>query len=191
MKTGLNRFLAQMPVALLAAFCSGCATPALWRHTATHDWNPMSVDHMLLFTNLTQPPEVVVLFNQSAKDGKTYDIRAVGWRISRPAEELAITPHAIYQLTNSLGNMRDIRICNPAELPENISASWSDYAVLDWTGRQLTLHVAGVPSGPYTLPATRQKANLGLRACVMPIAIATDAAITGAVIFIIGAGGYH
>ncbi len=204
MKIQFARLLIALPAVLLTAFTSGCATPALWRHTASHEWKSGRPTQILLITDTNQQRDVVVLFRQNAQEGATNEYpqtkrrflgfnlnpngfptnvsRTVGWRISQPPEQLALTPKAIRQLTNSSCNVQSVPIHEAREaVPGNAMSPSTAFAVWNAMDRQLAVHGESLPSGPVTLPCTSQKQNTALRVVATPAAIVGDAALAGSV----------
>ena len=176
---------------LLAALASGCVTPALWQSTARREWKPNPPDCVVLMSNPNQQREVAVVFRQFAQVGATTESRRAGWYVSQSPEQLALTSQAIGQLTNSCGERQSIPMFVADNVPPDASCQSPGYAVWDSRDDQLTIHIDGLPSGPFTLPTTHQKRQTAARIIVLPLAIAADTAITGAVIFALGASGYH
>jgi hypothetical protein len=203
MKIQFARLLIYLPAVLLTACTSGCATSALWRHTASHEWKSGRPTQVLLITDTNQQRDVAILFRQNAQDGATNELkkegrpflgfnigpftspptfttRNVAWRISQPPEQLALTPKTIRQLTNSCCNVQPIPIYDAREaVPGNEISPSAAFAVWNATDRQLTVHGETLPSGPFTLPSTSQKQNTALRVVATPAAIVADAALVG------------
>jgi hypothetical protein len=174
---------------LLAALACGCATPALWKSTAGREWKPMAPDHVMLLTNINQQREVVVLFHQIAAVGKTNSLRIVGWRLGQSSGELAITPRAIDQLTNSCGQFAPVPLFLAGAVPANASSQAPGYAIWNSMDQQLTVYLDGYPCGPYLLPTTRTDRRTALRVLGLPFAVAADAAIVLISLSVAGLGG--
>ncbi len=180
-----------MALGLLAALAAGCVTPALWKSTARREWKPNPPDCLVLLTHPDQQREVAVLFRQFAQVGATTECRNVGWRASRPPEQLALTPQAIGQLTNSCGERQSIPMFVEGSVPETASSTPPGYAVWHAPDKQLRVHIDGLPSGPFTLPTTEQKRQTAARIIVLPLAVAADTALVlGAIMAMGGAGGF-
>ena len=181
-----------MALVFVTALAAGCATPALWKNTARREWKPNPLDGVVLVSTTNQQREVVVLFRQFALVGTTSECRKAGWAVSQSPEQLALAPHAVGQLTNSCGGeLQTIPMFLAGNVPETASSTPPGYAVWHAADDQLTVHIDGLPAGPFTLPTTQQKRRTSERIIVLPLAVAVDAAITGAVLFAVGASGMH
>lgn len=191
MNTGFTRLLAFLPLLLLAALTPGCATPALWKHTAACDWKPKQPDRVLLITDTNEQREVALFFVQHQTQRKKALYRNVGWNVSQPPDKLAVTPKTISQFTNSCRAFQTVPLYEQAIVPDHASSQPPGYAVWNSTTGQIAVHIDGFPSGPYTLPATSRERNTALRVCAMPFAIAADGAIIAALIFVLGGAGHH
>ncbi len=180
---------------VLGVFMTGCATPALWKQTAAHDWQSSPPDQLLLVDSTNHEPAVIVLFRQS-EAGASRVVRNVGWRLGQPNNELALGPQAIYQLTNACPAPKTIPLwINSGDVRPDPTIPPSGCAVWNSSDRNLTIHIPEVSPGPFELPASNEEPKTALRICVLPLAVAADAAIVGAVLFALclggGAGGPH
>jgi hypothetical protein len=178
-----------LSLVLLAALAGGCATPALWKSTARREWKPSTPDQVVLITNTNHQRAVAVFFCQVARVEGTTTSRDVGWRLGQSPKELALTPRAIGQLTNSCGEFRSVPLFLAGGVPPDASSQSPGYAVWNSTDQQLTVYLDGYPCGPYLLPTTQTDQHTAMRALGMPFALAADAAIgLGAIIWWIGPG---
>jgi len=173
----------------------GCATPALWKQTAARGWKPNPPDQLLLVDSTNHEPAVIVLFRQSAT-GASGVVRNVGWRLDQPNTELAVGPQAIHQLTNACPAPKTIPLSiDSSDVLLDPTIPPSSYAVWNPKTHNLTVHVPNFPPGPHKLPTSNEEQQTSLRICVLPLAIAADTAIVGAVLFALclggGAGGPH
>jgi len=133
---------------------------------------------------------VAVLFRQFAQVGATSKCRNVGWRVSQPPEQLALTPQAIGQLTNSCGGeLQTIPMFLEGNVPPDTSSKSPGYAVWHSPYDQLTIHIDGLPPGPITLPTTQQPRQTATRIIVLPLAVAADTALALGAIMVMGAPG--
>jgi hypothetical protein len=168
-----------VPAAVLTILTTSCATPALWKCTAAREWKPYRPDQVILVTDTNQQREVVVVFTQFANSESTSDSRDVGWRVSQPPKEVALTKETIGLLTNSLCQSKLVpMLFDGQESPDEYSLA-SGYTVWNSPNQQLTIHIPGLPSGPYTLPTSHQKRRTALRVFLLPLAVTADAAIVG------------
>lgn len=195
MKTPSFQLSNLLALVLLAALASGCATPALWKSTACREWKPMTPDHVVLITNTNRQRAVAVFFRQIATVGTTSTSRNVGWLLGQSPGELALTPRAIGQLTNSYSELRSIPLFLADAVPTNASSQSSGYAVWNSPDQQLAVYLDGYPCGPYLLPTTQIEKRTAMRVLGMPFAVAADAVIgLGAItwmaepMFVAGAG---
>ena len=135
----LGNLLSQV---LLAAVACGCATPALWKSTARREWRPVAPDHVVLITDTNHQHAVVVLFGQIAAVGKTNTFRNVGWRVGQSPRELALTPRAINQHTNSCGEFGSVPLFLAGGVPANASSQSPGYAIWNSMDQQLTVYLS-------------------------------------------------
>jgi hypothetical protein len=174
MKIEFSRLPAFLPVMLLTAFTSGCATPALWDRTSEFQWKPLPIAQVVVITDTNHQSDTVIVFKQSANIRLTHMFREVGWRVSQSADELAVTHQAIRQLTNSVGGSESLTVYRSGKVSINASSQPPGYAVLDSTNEQITIHRDGLPPGPYTLPPSTHPKNTTLRVVLTPLALAAD-----------------
>ena len=174
MKIEFSRLPAFLPVMLLTAFTSGCATPGLWDRTSEFQWKPVPIAQVVVITDTNHQSDPVIVFKQSANIRLTHMFREVGWRVSQSPDELAVTHKAIRQLTNSVGRSESLPVYRSGKVPINASSQPLGYAVLDSTNEQITIHRDGFPPGPYTLPPSTHPKNTTLRVVLMPLAVAAD-----------------
>ncbi len=161
-------------VLLLLTFTMGCATPYLWNHTSSFQWRPLPAVRVLAVTDTNRQCETVVLFKQSAKVDINYFSRDVGWRLSQPPDNLATTSRAIRQLTNSASAVESLPVYAPGKVPVNATSQPPGYAVLNRTNEELAIYRNGLPSGPYTLPASPHPKNTTQRVLLTPLAVLAD-----------------
>jgi hypothetical protein len=179
-------------LALLAGLASGCATPALWHRTSAFEWNPAwYTAEVLLPANTNQPSAPIVLFEQMAQFGpNTFIYRNVGWRVGQPPGTLADTRQAIRQLTNSAARFLSVRVYHSTlakyRAPTHESSRPPGYALINDTNYQLTLHIDGLPPGPYTLPSSYHPKKTAERVVLAPFAVVLDVPVTafGIVLFL-------
>ena len=181
---GASRLLNALTVVLLAAFGCGCATPALWHGTAARHWRPGSPDQVLLCTSTNQQPDVAVFFTQSAATKGLTESRCVVWCLGQPPTRLLIGTNAVRQFTNSLSRTQTVPLILAGETPPAPPATTPSHAVWSSTNHQLTVHIEGLPPGPFALPASHQRTRVALRVLVLPFALATDAVIGLGAIFV-------
>jgi len=174
MKIGFARVQALLPVILLAAFTSGCATPALWDRTSEFQWKPLPIAQVVVITDTNHQSDTVIVFKQSANVRLTHMFRDVGWRVSQSPDELAITHQAIRQLTNSGSGSESLPVYRSGKVPINATSQPPGYAILDSTNEQITVHRDRLQPGPYTLPASTHPKNTTLRVVLTPLAMAAD-----------------
>ncbi len=177
-----------LPILLLGL--SGCATPALWKHTAARDWTPESYNARLFLASTNSEQDVIVVFRQSATVGKKLHYRLVAWNSSRPSSELAVGRKAVRQLTNSWEQVQILN-CFPrdAVLGDAVSTS-PGYAVYGPGRDQFTIHLEDAPSASFDLPPCKEKTRVALRAVGLPFAVTYDAVIICLAVGASGGGGY-
>ncbi len=168
-------------VLLLLAFgLSGCATPALWKHTAARSWAPVPSSAQFFITGADMQRDVIVVFRQSADVGEKLAYRLVAWNPCCPQSALAIGGAAVRQLTNSAARVQRLN-CFPEDAVLADAISTADGYVFSGPGYgQFTLHIDGVATGPFDFPSNRQEPRLVRRFTILPFAVATDAAIIAA-----------
>ena len=132
--------------------------------------------------------EVVVVFHQSLFIGGKTKNRIVGWNLCHAPLELAVGQDGLRQLTNTCDRVQLMPVFSQGKVPADATSASPGYAVLDWSWSRFSVHLAGVPSGPFSLPASRHERRTFWRIAGMPFAIATDAAIVGAAIMSAGGG---
>jgi hypothetical protein len=175
MKTPVRILVKGLPLVLLPLSIGGCVTPALWQDTARREWKPNPPDRVMLIAETNHQHAVVVLFRQSEQLGKTSQCRKVGWRVSPSLGELALTPRTIARLTNSCGEVQSVPLFQAENVPETASSIPPGYAVWSGTNQQLTVHIEGIPPGPFALPDSHERARIALRVLALPFALAADA----------------
>jgi hypothetical protein len=188
MKTPLFHIIRNLPVVLLVLVTSGCATPALWKATAIREWKPCLPTEVLLIETAGRQPDAAVLFDQWNE--LTHEYRPVAWRLSQSPTNLSIGSKAVGQLTKSIAPTRTIPLFTVNAVPSDVSSAPPGYAVWDWSGKQLTIHLDGYTGGPRVLPTSHTARRTTLRVIATPLAVTADAAIVGAVLMAIGASGY-
>jgi hypothetical protein len=176
-----------LPLGLLALLASGCATPSLWDRTSAFEWKPGAPVNVLLPAGTNQSPVPTVLFSQNATVNHTFMQRRVGWRVDQSPDALAVTAGAIQTLTNSAAGFQAVPVYSAVRVPTNVSSVPPGYAVMNYTSHQLTLHVDGVPAGPYTLPGGAHPQNNTERAVLTPFAVILDVPMCafGAVVYVL------
>jgi hypothetical protein len=137
---------------------------------------------VLLIETAGQPPDAAVLFDQWSASSREY--RAVAYLLSQSPTNLVIGSKAVKQFTDSLASSRSIPVFTVGNVPASVSAEPPGHAVWDATSEQLTIHLDGYPNGPFVLPTSQTARRTALRAAVAPLAVAADAAIVGAVLFV-------
>jgi len=191
MKTALNRTQTWLMVLLLAVFTTGCATPVFWGVTAPRKWQPTHLDQILYVTNANHQSDVVILFSQTGfKQQYNIKTRDVGWLISRPTNGLAVTAGAIRQITNSCSSLQVVPCYDSGNVPACATTKPPGYGVYKLSVNQLTLHINGIPPGPYTLPSNTNTYTTW-RIIGMPVAVATDVAILTVIAVGEGCQGMH
>lgn len=169
-----TRLKMYLPLTLLAVLASGCATPGLWDRTSAFEWKPSPPIKVLLPADTSQTNPPTILFNQAATVNHTFMLRSVGWRADESPEAVAVTAEAIRELTNSGVGFQSVPVYSAIRVPTNVSSVPPGYAVMNYTNHQLTLHVDGVPAGPYTLPASAHPQNTTQRVLLTPFAVVLD-----------------
>ncbi len=167
--------------ALLALLASGCATPALWKHTAAREWWPRSSPDQLLVTTTTGRQDVIVVFHQTATVGEKTKNRLVAWNLRDPKGELTVGRGALRRLTNVCDRVQIMTVFSQDAIPGDATSTLPGYAVQGPPWCPFTVHLDGVPSGPFELPASHEKCRSFMRVALAPIAIATDAALVATV----------
>ena len=143
----------------------------------------------MLITDTNHQHAVVVLFGQIAAVGKTNTFRNVGWRVGQSPRELALTPRAINQLTNSCGEFGSVPLFLAGGVPANASSQSPGYAIWNSMDQQLTVYLDGYPCGPYLLPTTQTERRTALRVLGLPFAVAADTAMVLIFLGVSGLGG--
>jgi hypothetical protein len=169
-----------------AALTSGCITPAFWNHTAAHEWKPGPPDQILLLTGKDQRREVAVMFRQVVNDWMTDEFwvktnisRNAAWLVGHPSDEVAITPEAMYRFNSHDPEAKSVPLYQQTEVPAGASSEDPGYVVWNPANAQLTVHINGLPSGPFTLPITRQKQKTAKRIIGTPLRVIGDTVIVG------------
>lgn len=164
---------------LSLAVVSGCATPALWKHTAAKNWCPESFPDQFLAITTTGRQDVIVVFHQFAAVGDKTKHRLVAWNLCQPSSELTVGRHALRQLTNACDRVQVMPSFTSETVPADATPATPGYAV---SGPQyeFTVHLDGVCAGPFDLPSTRQDTRLLRRIAILPFSVAADAAIIAA-----------
>ncbi len=183
-----GRAFTLLVLSALALLNSGCATPALWKHTAAREWHPSSSPARFLATTTADRQDVIVVFRQSAEVGKKTKYRLVAWNLRCPPSELTIGRSALRQLTNACDRVQLIPVFTSDTIPSNVTSTGPGYAVQDQP-YHFILRRDGVPSGSFELPVSHEKYRSGERIALAPLAIATDTAIVGAVLLVYVAAG--
>ena len=189
MKTIFNPLQTLLPFALVTILASGCATPALWNHTAKHEWKPGPPDRALLISRTNDQKALMILFHQTVNDWspmigvKTNITRSAAWCVGQSPDRVIPSPEATSEFHGLLSISREVPIYDQYEVPKYASSKGSGYVVWNSTNTQLTVHIDGLPAGPFTVPATVQKQKTAERMAVAPFAVVGDAAITGTVAF--------
>ena len=183
--TTRHRLQASFTNALLLlplAAATGCATPALWKHTAARNWYPEHRPDLFLAATTTGRLDLIVVFHQSAVVGDKTKQRLVAWNLSQPPSELTIGPHALRQLTNAYDRVQIVpSFTSDDPITPRASSATPGYVVTGPLRSQFTLHLDGFCPGPFDLPYTRQDTRVLERVAIMPFSVAADAAIVAAV----------
>ncbi len=179
-----RRALAPLAFSMLALLVSGCATPALWKHTAAREWRPQPLADQFLLTTTTGRQDVVVVFRQFANVDCKIKFRVVAWNLRNASSELTVGPKALRQLTNACERVQLMPVFSQDAFPSDATCAPLGYILQDESRDQFTVQLDGVPPGPFELPVSQEGCRSGTRIALMPLAIATDAAI----VFICAAG---
>ncbi len=179
-----RRALAPLAFSMLALLVSGCATPALWKHTAAREWRPQPLADQFLLLTTTGRQDVVVVFRQFANVDCKIKFRVVAWNLRNASSELTVGPKALRQLTNACERVQPMPVFSQDALPSDATGAPLGYILQDESRDQFTVQLDGVPPVPFELPVSRERCRSGTRIALMPLAIATDAAI----VFICTAG---
>lgn len=186
MKNQIATLCRSLPVVVPLILTAGCATPALWKQTAAREWKPNPPDQIILVTDTNQQRDVVVVFRQFATVGNTGDSRKVAWLVSQSPAALALTTEAMGQLTNSFGKCEPVPMFFEEPESPDLSSLKPGYTVWHSLDQKLSVHIPNLSVGPYTLPTSHQGRQTALRVCALPVAVATDAALVGAALFVVG-----
>ncbi len=182
-------------VLLLLAFgLSGCATPALWKHTAARSWRPETSTAQFLVVQIADREDVVIVFDQCFGEGKGHKSRLVAWDLRYPSTQLVLGRKAVRQFTNACDRVRLMRVLRSDGVPADVSSDSPGYVVRDPQVNKFTVCLDGAPPGPFELPFTYEETRSGMRAAFLPLTVAADAAIVGAVcggLLVTAAGSYH
>ena len=172
---------------LLMLFTAGCATPALWHATEKREWRPDSIDQIVILVDSNQQRQLVVLFNQARERDNKKITRKVGWQLGQPPEALATTRAAMRRLTNQPGLlMQPLPILTPTAAA-NATGRPSSFAVIGYPPNNFVAHINGQPPKDYSLPVTTQTLYTAWT-CLLPAAVAADAAIVGTVAVVVVGG---
>ncbi len=166
---------------LLVPLLSGCATPALWKHTAAHEWRPASSPDQILTATTTGRQDVIVVFHQVTSVGDETKHRLVAWNLCQSPSGLTVGRRALRQLTNACDRVQVMPLFPSDTVPPNASSITPGYAVTGPQQSQFMVHLDAVPPGPFDLPWTKQESRLLRRAAILPLAVAADAVIVSAV----------
>jgi hypothetical protein len=167
---------------LIAVLFSGCATPALWKSTASGQWVPGEPERVCVFATKAAPtPDMGVFFTQTETTHQPNAKRPVLWCLSQSPTNLTATPMAIATVTNLWRGMRTVPLySSEAALPASQTTAPPGFAVLLPDGKGFTLHLDGYPAGPYQLPASKTETQVAARIIGMPFAVGVDAALIAA-----------
>jgi len=178
-----------LALAVVTPLLCGCATPALWKHTAARNWRPgASPDQCFRITTVGHQ-DVLVVFHQSASRGgdKSGD-RLVGWNLYQLPAELTVGADALRDLTNRCDQVEQIPMYPRDAVPAGVASTSPGYIVYNrWIG--FTVHLEGVPPGPFELPVSQEECRATARIIGTPFAVAADAVIIGAIAAAALAGG--
>jgi hypothetical protein len=176
--------------AFIAVVVCGCATPAVWHGTAALRWDPCPPVDVLLVPGTNQTRQVAFFFTQSSTRGTSCRTRPVLWLPASSATNLVVDDASVRAFLKARPAVRQVPVYgSPDQLPLG-STETGEYAISDELGLTLTLHAEGFPPGPYTMPATDQKAKTAARIIGLPLAAALDAAlVTAAAVAGAGASG--
>ncbi len=184
-----SRRFTLLGLAALGLFSSGCATPALWKHTAARVWEPSSIPEQFLVTTRTGRQEVVVVFVQAATIAGKPKLRVLGWNLRASPAELSVGPRAVRHLTNMCERVQVMPVFANENTATNTLSSDAGYAVRGPSREKFIVHLEGIPPGPYELPTSAVTCRYFARVAVMPFAVATDAVIVGTVLAAAGGAG--
>ncbi len=170
---------------------SGCATPALWKHTAARNWHPEPSGAQFLVANAAGQQDVIVVFRQSTVVGERIKYRVVAWNLRHPPSELAIGRKAVQQLTNACDQVRVMPSFCSDSIAAGATSTSPGYAVLEPLPCRFIVHLEGSAPGPFELPSSREKTRSAMRVVGLPLAVAADGAIVCAAAMAIGGQAYH
>jgi hypothetical protein len=186
MKTEIITLSYTSLLTVLVAFTTGCATPALWKQTARREWTPNPPDQLLFVESTDHQHDVVVLFRQFA-DGTPHEAGCVGWQLGQPSTQLALGYQAIQLLTNTCPTVQTIPLySDTADVPAETGELSPGYGIWNPTDQHLTLYLSEISTNPMPLPTSHQERRTALRICALPLAVAADAALMGAALFVVG-----
>lgn len=174
---GQKRAFLLVVIPVVPLLLGGCATPALWTATAAQDWLPQSPANQFLVTTVTGRQDVVVVFSQwTGKPGKTVE-RRVGWTVGTSPQELAIGIKAIRKLTNACDTVQRLPVFLKDDFPCDGFSAPPGFAVLDAGSAAFSVRLEADGPEPFVLPSSHIPCRTATRWCLMPLAVATDAAI--------------
>jgi len=171
--------------AVLSWLAAGCATQRVWNGANERvTCAPAPQPDVALFETRDRA-DVLVQYNALKPRNQTVERRA--YFLSRNQSRLLAGQKPHFVSPGLAARMTPIPVfTNSAAGARTRSAS--RYAVVARDGRQFIIHRAGAPPEACSLPEYADHSDLGRRAALTPFAVAADAAVLGAVVFLQGAG---
>jgi hypothetical protein len=151
----------------------------------------------------------LVIFHQVDAQGNAQP-RVVAWRVSKPTNQLAFEhssavtePASRVDRRNHLDSNPFSQFTEPYRRKKTLSmfiigsdpklkpSGITNYAIWNPTNNQLSVHAEDIPSGPYALPNNREAKKPVVRACALPLTIALDTTLVGALVALELMAGMH
>jgi hypothetical protein len=173
-----------MPLLLVIAACSGCATNALWNETNLGTWHePAPNTDFRLFRD-SAARELLVTYDESSS--RHHAVRPRAYLLYQNESRIERQQHPEFVKTDLALRLEPVPVF-PSDAAAAAAPPSSVYAVISTNRPCFTLYSSGMAVGVYTLPVYYDGMGKMERLVLTPLAATADLTIVGgAVVYLVG-----
>ncbi len=157
--------------------CSGCATPAVWKMTAKRHWQPMEVVELRADDREAHHDVVVIYRERCLSTNAPAKPRLRAYALNATLTNHAAGKGPAFVRLAVATNLCLVPLYAPELCPTNTSELPELYAVRGAGPCEFTLYAEGQPPRTSEVEAHTEQAKTVARVLLVPICVATDAAL--------------
>ncbi len=177
----LGRRLVILPAVTCVAVCSGCATPALWKHTAARQWEPTEVLELRADDRPAHHDVVAIYRERCLSTNAPAKPRLRAYALYASMTNGAAGKGPVFVSFRTATNLCPVPLFPAGQAPTNALEVPALYGVRGEGPCKFTLYTRDQSPQTYELEAYTQKTRTLARVLLTPISVATDAAAVAAV----------